>query len=230
VLGRLVGQLADHDAVDRSRTLNPRRRVHHVSCGLPDLLAGIRADDDDRVTRIDACADVEVEPVVARVQPLNRLRDGERSANRPLRVVLVRDRRAEQGNDSVTDELRNRSAVELELAARLCVVGDKPRAHVFGIELLRRRRRADDVCEHCGDEAPLFRPRLDRRGCGCPRHRRAARKAELRDIRVFLAATDAERHVSSLGSAAALDEGKSPLRHAQCRLATAVQSRRLATR
>ena len=51
-----------------------------------------------------------------------RVADRERRAHRPLGIVLVRDRRAEDGHDGVADELLDRAAVPLELAADRRVV------------------------------------------------------------------------------------------------------------
>ena len=94
---------------------------------------GFEPDHDDRVTRVDAGTNVEVEPVVARVQLLDRLRDRERRANGAFGIVLVRDRRAEQRDDRVADELRHRPAMQFELAARRDVIRSEPRTHVLGI-------------------------------------------------------------------------------------------------
>ena len=218
VLRPLVGQLADDDTVDRRTALDSRGGVHHVTGGFADLLAGVRADHDDRFARVDAGSDVEVQPVVGRVQLLDRLRDRDGGADRALLVILVRRRRAEECDDGVADELRDAAPVELELAPSLDVVGSEPRADVFGIERLRGRGGADDVREDGRDEPPLLDPGLDRRrggrGCRgrCRRHRRAARQAELRDVRIFLAATDTEGHETSVGSVWAFDEFATALR------------------
>ena len=69
-----------------------------------------------------ADADVEVEPLVLGVQLVDRPANGERGANRALRVVLVGVRRAEQRKHGVAAELLERAAVALELGPDARVV------------------------------------------------------------------------------------------------------------
>ena len=59
------------------------------------------------------------ELVLARSRPVA---DRERRPHRPLGVVLVRDRRAEERHHRVADELLDRSAETLELGAQMRVV------------------------------------------------------------------------------------------------------------
>jgi hypothetical protein len=47
----------------------------------------------------------------------NPVANRQRGADRSLRIVLVRRRRAEEGHDRVTDEFLDRAAVALEVAA-----------------------------------------------------------------------------------------------------------------
>jgi hypothetical protein len=96
---------------------------------------------------VDRGSNVDVKPLVLRVQLADRLVDGERGAHGALGVVLVSDRRPEERDDGVADELLHRAAVGLELLADSGVVRSEPRAHVLGVELLRARGRADDVGE-----------------------------------------------------------------------------------
>ena len=65
--------------------------------------------------------------------------DRECRAHGALRVVLVRDRRAEHGHDRVADELLDRAAVSLELLAHAREIRREQGAHVLGIELLGSR-------------------------------------------------------------------------------------------
>ena len=66
--------------------------------------------------------------------------DRERRADGPLRIVLVRGRRAEHGHHRVADELLDRAPVPLELGAQASVVRRQHAADVLGIELLGLRR------------------------------------------------------------------------------------------
>ena len=119
---RHVRQLADEDAVDRSRRLEARGRVHHVTRGDALALARSRADDHERFARVDADADLQIQPLVLGVQLVDRAADGERCANGSLRIVLVRDRRAEQRDDRVADELLDRAAEVLQLGPEADIV------------------------------------------------------------------------------------------------------------
>ena len=62
-----------------------------------------------------------------------RVAHRERRADRTLGVVLVRDRRAEDGHHRVADELLDRAAVPLELVAHARVVGLEAGADVLRI-------------------------------------------------------------------------------------------------
>ena len=100
--------------------------------------------------------------------------------------------RAEERHHRVADELLDRAAVALELAAQALVVRRKHRAHVLRVEALGPRGEADQVTEeHRDDLALLARGR--RRG-----ERRAAGVAEARVGRVLAAAGRARRHGRSL--------------------------------
>ena len=111
---RAVRPLADEDPVDRRRALQPRRRVDDVAGHHRVALAGLRAERDERLAGVDGGADLQL--------LADRVADRERRPHRALGVVLVRDRRAEDGHHGVADELLDRAAVPLELGAELCVV------------------------------------------------------------------------------------------------------------
>ena len=62
--------------------------------------------------------------------------DRKRCPDRPLRIVLVHDGRAEHRHDRVADELLDRAAVIARApAADACVMRREQRAHVFRVEL-----------------------------------------------------------------------------------------------
>ena len=126
----------------------PRGRVDNVARG--HALAGVRArvERDQRLARRDPDAELEafVDCEVA---------DRERCAHRPLGIVLVCGRRAEERHDGVADELLDRPAVALELVPDACVVRAKDRLDVLGVERLRPRGEADEVAEDHGDDLAL---------------------------------------------------------------------------
>ena len=112
---------------------------------MPSPSLGSRADDDERLAGVDADADLEIEPLVLGVQLVDRAADRERGANGALRVVLVRDRRTEQRDDRVADELLDRAAEALQLGPEAGVVRREPRSNVLRVHVLGLRGRADDV-------------------------------------------------------------------------------------
>jgi hypothetical protein len=66
---------------------------------------------------------VQIERRVRLVELLDGVAGGERSANGALGVVLVSDRRSEDGHHGVADELLHRAAEALDLEAQARVVG-----------------------------------------------------------------------------------------------------------
>ena len=94
------------------------------------------------------------------VQLVDRAADGERRSNGSLRIVLVRDRRAEQRDHRVADELLDRAAEALQLGSEADVVGREPRSDVLRVHVLGLRGRADDVGEEDRDQLPLLGRRL----------------------------------------------------------------------
>ena len=137
-----------------ARRLESRSGVDDVSRG--HSLAGLRprVERDQRLAGRDPDAHLELALLGERVP--NR----ERRTDRPLGIVLVRDRGAEHGHHGVADELLDGAAEALELGADACVVGLEQPPHVLRIHLLRARGEADEVAEEAGDDLAL----LARRG------------------------------------------------------------------
>src|SRR5438045_835228 len=111
----------------------PPRSV--TSCG-----SRSRPADHERLAGVDADAHADVVAVAA-----DRVADRERSADGALRVVLARHGRAEERHHRIADELLDRAAVALELAADALPEAVEQPPHVLGIELLRPRGDADAV-------------------------------------------------------------------------------------
>ena len=134
-LGRLLEAGGDVDRIARREGL---------------ALRGIAGDD---LASVDAGADGDREPALAlevlieRREPLTHLSGG---ADCSQGVVLVHDGNAEDGHDSVADELLDRSAVLFQHGSHLFEVALHDSAHRLRVGLLPERRRARNVCEDDG--------------------------------------------------------------------------------
>ena len=118
--GRAHRRLVDDAPADRCRRLQPRGGVHDVARDDSLAALGTRTERDDGLTRRHRRADGELEPFA--LQFLDRLQDPEGGAHGPLGVVLVRDRRAEDGHHGVADELLDRPAEALDVGLHALVV------------------------------------------------------------------------------------------------------------
>ena len=146
----------DRDPVHRRRALQARSGVHDVAGDEPFSLLGAGTQGDDGLAGVDADPHLEGERSVLVVQVLDRLEDAECGANGALGVVLVRDRRAEDGHHRVADELLDGAAVALDLLPQASVVGTDPRADVLRVGRIRGRREADEVAEQHRDDLALL--------------------------------------------------------------------------
>jgi hypothetical protein len=115
--------------------------------------------------------------------------DRQRGPHCPLRVVLVRSRRAEDRHHRIADELLDRAATPLELLPHVSVIGREQSADVLGIESLGLRGEPNEVDEHDRDGLAFLSEqallRLER-----PR----ARVAETRPFRVLLTTARTRHH------------------------------------
>ena len=114
-LGRTEGRLRDRNAVDGCGALQAGGGVDDVAGDDALALLGTDAERHDGLSGIDPYPRLQSEPLVFRVQLLDRLEDSESSANRPLGIVLMCDGRPEDGHDGVPDELLDRASVTLDL-------------------------------------------------------------------------------------------------------------------
>ena len=96
-----VRLLADDDAVDRRRRLQARRGVDDVAGEHRLSERGPRAERYDRLAGVDGDPDLQV----ATRELAGAVADHERGPHRALRVVAVRERRAEDAHHRVADEL-----------------------------------------------------------------------------------------------------------------------------
>jgi hypothetical protein len=193
VSGRPVRELTHHDAVDGGDALEPRRDVHDIARheSLPGLRPG--AQRDDRLAGVHRAADREVQAWALLVQLRDRVQDAQRSPDRALGVVLVREGSAEHGHHGIADELLHRACPTLDLAPEHLVVETERRSDVLGIGAIGARGESDEVDEQDGNDLALLAGR-----CGRHRERGAASRAEPSPLRVLLAAVRAS-HGRSVG-------------------------------
>ena len=179
-----MGRRADEHAVDRSRRLQARGGVDHVAGDKCLTFGRVRVERDERLPGVHRRTNLE--PVLDQ-----RVAHGERGPHCALRVVLVRDGRAEDGHHGVADELLDGAAEALELVPGAGVVRRERRTYVFGIGGLGTGRVADEVDEDDADDLALLACRLARRA-----ERRAASGAEARVGLALAAAGAADDHLN----------------------------------
>ena len=172
-----VRLLADEDPVDRRRRLQASRRIDHVA--RDQSLAGVcaRVDADEGLPGVHCKSNVD--GVLLQRPVANR----QCRTHRALGVVFVDERRSEDGDDRIADELFNGASMTLELRPDAGVIRRQLRADVLGIQLLCACRRPNKVAEHDGDDL-TFLNRPGSRG-----EARAALRAELRLWRILRAAS-----------------------------------------
>jgi hypothetical protein len=136
---------------------NVRRVAEHLACRFYN--DGPRLDADAR--RQLGCAFGSVPSVYVSESPLDR----KRGAHRPLGVILLRLRIAEERHQPVAQPLEDMAAEPGHGLRRLVEVSVDQVAPVLGVELRRHARRSDQVAEHHRDWATLGRDlgALDRR-------------------------------------------------------------------
>ncbi len=139
----------DHHAARFARLLQARRHVGRVAHGgvvHPEVAADASDHDETGVQPLPrAEADAarrELLPVV-----LERPGDAERGMDRPARMILVRDRRAEERHDPVPEELVHRALVAMDFREHEVEGTLHEPVDLFGIEALRQRREPGDVDE-----------------------------------------------------------------------------------
>ena len=136
----------------RLRLLESRRDVHGVAGRERASLA--RPSDHD-LARVHP--DPQREAV--REELVQTLEHPERRLQRPLGVVLLGHRGAEDRDDRVADELLHRPAAERDLGFHRVVEALEEVSRVLGIELGTHRRRADEIGEQDRRQLPLHRSR-----------------------------------------------------------------------
>ncbi len=163
-------RIADQDATRIGQGLQPRRDVDHVAHRGVLRRAGHVADDD--LARVDADAQLQrpIEVGLFLDESRERRVHLQRCANRPVGVVLMGHRGAEQGEDAIAEHLVDPAAEGGDVGDQSFEAGVDQPLDPLGVEVLGQGGVAHEVGEHDGDDTALFR---DRR-----RHLLAARRAE----------------------------------------------------
>ena len=99
-----------------------------------------------------------------------------------LRLVLVRPRPAEIGQDAVAHEFRDVTFEARDLAGHRVLIGADHLAHVLGIEPRRQRRRAHQIDEH-HRELPALPASVGRASSGSAQRSGIGRWMRLRPAR-----------------------------------------------
>ena len=148
----------------RRGRLQPLGGVHHVAHG--GVVAAGPQRADQHLAGVDADAHLDRRTPTSAPVGGQRLLHAQRGPHRPLGVVLVGDRRAEQGDDGVADDL-------VDLAAERGDVADEPLEaavdqvlDLLGIGRLAERREADQIGEDHGGDPPLVAPGDQRLAAG----------------------------------------------------------------
>ena len=160
-------RLAHEHLAERGRGLETLRGIHRVADDRVRALDVAREQARDDLAGVHPDPKREphaVRPIEVVVQVEDRGLHRERGVDRALRIVLVRDRRAEYGHDRVTDVLVDRPLVPLDLAREGPEVAAEDRPQLLRVELLRERRRAGEIREEDGHDLPLLEERLVRLG------------------------------------------------------------------
>jgi hypothetical protein len=156
VPGAAAGAGAGIDRTHRRRVGQPGRRVHRVA---DDRVFDGRLDAGHHLAGVEADAQAERRAAAALVvqHPADRALHAQRGSDRPLGVVLMGHRGAEDGHDAVAGELVDVSAEGLHGAGQRGQhpVGD--RADPFRVEVLGPGGEVGQVAEEHSDDAPLGR-------------------------------------------------------------------------
>ena len=160
--GRAHGRLADEHATGRRHRLEPSCRVDKVA---RDHALSDSPETDRSLAREDARPRLDARRQAE--HPVDQLQPG---SNGSFGVVLVCDRRAPDGHDSVAYELLDRATMPLDHVTRDLEVARQDITDRLGIALLSERREADEVRKEHRDQAALG----DRGGRWC-RYGRATR-------------------------------------------------------
>lgn len=190
VAGEAIGQRPDKDIVFAGHGLQALGGVHRVAGhGIGFCTDRTEAAGDDRAA-IDA--DMQTQrhagacvPALANLRrPTDHIQCG---TERPDRIVLMSDRRAEQRQQRIADELVDEAAIGFDRLGHLFEQFVLQHPHDFRVDLLAQSREAAEIGKEHGHRPPVgvalrFRQdRLDLRlrcGLRCAWYRRTTSGAE----------------------------------------------------
>ena len=149
---------AGEHAARRGQGLQPRGGVHDVA---HRRVVGAGEDADEHLAGVEADAHAGCGGSAPGLgdEAGQRVLHPQRRAHGPLGVVLVGDRRAEQGDDGVAEQLVDAAAERLDVGDEALEARLDEALHPLGVEVLGERRVADEVGEEHGDDAPLLERR-----------------------------------------------------------------------
>jgi hypothetical protein len=151
------GGLVDEDAVHRRRFGEPEPGVHDVPGGHA-LAFGSRLEVDHGLAGRDRDPNAQLEPPLL-AQLGHGVADGQGGADSALRIVLMGDGSAEEGQDGVADELLDPSAEMLQLGTHALGERDRGGADILGVALVAQRGRPDEVGEQDRDHLSFLSER-----------------------------------------------------------------------
>jgi hypothetical protein len=146
------------------RGLESTRAVDHVAHGRV-VAAGAQCADE-HLAGVDTDAQLQGSLVVGGGPVRQCSLHSQARAYRALSVVFVRDRRAEESEDGVTDDLVDATSEGGDVEHETLEASVDEVLHTLWISGLGDRREADDIREEDGDHAALIRATLQRLSAG----------------------------------------------------------------
>ena len=158
------GRLGDVDLARCRGLLQPGGGVHRVAHD--PVLGGSAHRTCDHHAAVDTDPQAELDPEL-RLDPRGVLGEDllhpDRAAERTLRIVLVGDRRAEDHEDRVADELLDRPVVPEGFLGEVFEDARDEHLELLRIEVLRKRGESNEVGEKHRHETALLVLRRGRR-------------------------------------------------------------------
>ena len=156
--GEAVGRRADQHLTGSRQGLQALRGVHRVAGDGVGLRTARAEAAGHHRPRVDAEVERERQagaPAPAGIEARRPFEHGERRPERPLGVVLMCVRRAEQREQGVADELVDEAAELLHRSGQFFEQLVLKRLHDLGVELFGESRETAEVREQDCDGAPV---------------------------------------------------------------------------
>jgi hypothetical protein len=189
------GALVDQDPVGRGGGLQPGSGVDHVPRGHPLALDRSGVQHHQRLPGGHPHPHMQIQRWVGLVELGDRLADSQGGPHRPLRVVLVGDRSAEQRHHRVPDELLHRPPIALQVGPQPSVVGGEQAPDVLDVQPLRPAGEPDQVAKQHADDLAFLPSGQCRSG-----QRRRTAQAEPGPLGIVLTTALTDRHPGIVGA------------------------------